>query len=65
MANMNHMIRVNKYTGDTSYKKTDTDPFPVKLTEGHEMHPDYKEYQIYQSFCRSLNKDMKEEIETK
>ena len=63
MANMNHMIRVNKYTGDTSYKKTDTDPFPVKLTEGHEMHPDYKEYQIYQSFCRSLNKDMKEEIE--
>ena len=60
---MNHMIRVNKYTGDTSYKKTDTDPFPVKLTEGHEMHPDYKEYQIYQSFCRSLNKDMKEEIE--
>ena len=63
MANMNHMIRVHKLTGDTSYQRTDTDPFPIRLTKGQEMHPDYKEYQIYQSFCRSLNKDIKEEIE--
>ncbi len=63
MANMNHMIRVHKLTGDTSYWRTDSDPFPIRLTKGQEMHPDYKEYQIYQSFCRSLNKDIKEEIE--
>ena len=63
MANMNHMIRVHKLTGDTSYQRTDSDPFPIRLTKGQEMHPDYKEYQIYQSFCRSLNKDIKEEIE--
>ena len=63
MANMNHMIRVNKITGDASYKETDSDTFPIRLTEGHEMHPDYKEFQIYQSFCGKLNKKMKGEIE--
>ena len=62
MANMNHMIKTNPITGDTTYKRTDADPFPIRLTTGQEMHPDYKDYQIYQSFCEKMNQDIKEEI---
>lgn len=63
LANINHMIFINKITGDTVYRRTESDPFPIKLTNGQEMHPDYKDYQIYVSFCKVLNQDMKEEIE--
>ncbi|MCD8153209.1 MAG: tubulin-like doman-containing protein, partial [Clostridiales bacterium] len=63
LANMNHMIYMNKLTGDTVYRRTKEDPFPVKLANGSEMHPDYKDYQIYERFCRTLNPEMKEEID--
>ena len=64
MANMNHMIRVDEITGDTSYQRTELDSLStIELTKRQEMHPDYEEFQIYQSFCRNLNKDMKDEIE--
>ena len=64
MANMNHMIRVDEITGDTSYQRTELDSLStIELTKRQEMHPDYEEFQIYQSFCRNLNKNMKDEIE--
>ena len=63
LAEINHMIFTNKITGDTSYRRTESDPFPVNLTKGQEMHPDYKDFQIFKSFCGTLDQDMKEEID--
>ena len=63
MADINHMLYINSITGDTDFKRTATDAFPVHLTKGQEMYSDYKDYQIYKSFCDHFNQEIKGEIE--
>ncbi|MDO4649491.1 MAG: tubulin-like doman-containing protein, partial [Eubacteriales bacterium] len=63
LVNINHMINTNRVTGDTFYRRTEQDPFPILIAKGIDMHPDFKEFQLYRNFCNLINPDIKEEIE--